>query len=341
MYRLYNRQYNIRAKKLYFFAFVLLIAQSGICYILTQNIIATIIVMACGLSLISLLVLMQKNDDIYFSNIVKDISELMDCLNTLENNEIFPLEEDTLVSKLQNQILDAIRMLKLQNERETSEHEKIKTLVSDISHQIKTPVTNLKVYTDFLAQDEITKEERMKYVQVLKQSMERLMFITEGMIKMSRLESGLISIDKKQTSINDTILMAIKNAYVKARDNQTEIKYIEEYTGEIDHDSRWTSEAIFNLLDNAVKYGKPRNTVTIRVRKLGASIEIVVEDENELISRDEYTAIFKRFYRGKEHDDIEGAGIGLYLTRDIIERQGGFVSVKKGEKGNSFSIIMK
>lgn len=339
-YRTYHKKYEKRAKSIYFFALLLLPAEIAVCILFAGDAIVPGAVAGAGVLFIALIFLMQRNDDAYVSGIVTDISEVLDEIMKLEQREVFPVEEDSLVSKLQNQVLGITRILRLQNENERQEHENIKGLVSDLSHQLKTPLATLRIYVSFLEQEGLSDEERLKYVQILKQSLERLLFLSEGMIKVSRLESGLVSICRKDANINDTVLAAIKNIYGKAAEKQIEIRYAEEYRGTISHDVKWTSEAIFNLIENAVKYGKTGSHVLVSVRKLGASVEISVEDENPRIESGEYNLIFRRFYRGKNGAEAEGAGIGLYLTRDIIEKQGGYVSVKPGVRGNRFVIVM-
>ena len=107
------------------------------------------------------------------------------------------------------------------------------------------------------------------------------------------------------------------------------------------HDSKWTAEAIYNLIDNAIKYGKAGNIIKVRIRELGMMIEISVEDQNTPIKQSEYNSIFERFYRGEGSGNIEGVGIGLYLTREIIEKQRGYVVVKPGEIGNRFVMVLQ
>lgn len=281
-----------------------------------------------------------KLDDIYISNIVKDLSQILEQLMLLDETILFPCNEDTLVSKLQNQIVRLVHILKKQNEREKMEHENIKHLVSDLSHQLKTPLANLKMYTNFLRNDNLTAEQKAEYLNILDTSLERLLFLSESMIKVSRLESGLIQLECKKAQISQTILKAIKDAYAKAKEKNIEIRYEEEFNGLIFHDSKWTAEAVYNLIDNAIKYGTAGNVITVKIRELGMMIEISVEDQNTPINRDEYNAIFERFYRGKGSSKIEGVGIGLYLTREIIEKQGGYVVVKPGDIGNRFVVVL-
>ena len=233
-----------------------------------------------------------------------------------------------------------VTTLRLQNERERAEHENIKGLVSDLSHQLKTPISNLKMYTEFLKNPHITIEERQQYLHILDLLVERLIFLSESMIKVSRLESGLITLHCERQSINETILQAVKDIYASAKKADVMITYKEEISCDILHDRRWTAEACFNLLDNAVKYGKPGNEIVLAVRELGLTIEISVTDQNEPISGEERTRIFERFYRGQNAIEKEGVGIGLYLAREIIEKQGGCLSVCPTGQGNLFSIVL-
>ena len=339
-YLQYHKLHERRVKGCYFFALFLLIAGPLISILIFRNVwYAGFVGLLCVIY-IMLMYAQHRADDVYISNIIMDLSCLLEQLMELEQQEIFPNNDDTLVSKLQNQIVRLIHILKKQNEREKREHENIKHLVSDISHQLKTPLSNLKMYTEFLKKDEITQEQKQEYLRILDTSLQRLLFLSESMIKVSRLESGLIQLDCQNTEINQTILKAIKDAYAKAKENQIEIRYIEEFSGQIVHDSKWTSEAVYNLIDNAIKYGEKGNVVTVSIRELGMTIEISVQDQNQAINKSEYNAIFERFYRGNGSSKIEGVGIGLYLTREIIEKQGGYVAVKPGQGGNRFVIVL-
>lgn len=282
----------------------------------------------------------HRLDDAYITGVVAQLSQLTDILVELEEKEIFPDCEDTVVSKLQSKIIKLVRILKSQREREEQEHESIKRLVSDISHQLKTPISNLKMYSEFLAQEELSEEKQKEYVDILCLSVERLNFLSENMIKISRLESGLIHLNMQKQSLNETVLKAVKDIYPKAKLEDVEIKYQEEGRMEICHDRNWTAEAVFNLLDNAVKYSPKGGKVVLTIRKLGMFVEVSVEDENGAIPREEQNKIFSRFYRGKNSRNREGVGVGLYLTREIAVKQGGYLHLKTTGKGNIFSLVL-
>ncbi len=284
--------------------------------------------------------LVHRLDDRFITDVVGDLSGLMDVLMELEEKEVFPDCEDTVLSKLQNKVIKLVRILKNKNHMAEQEHENIKQLVSDLSHQLKTPISNLKMYSRFLMEESLVEEKRREYLEILCVSVDRLHFLTENMIKISRLESGLIHLKPRNQKVGETVLKALKDIYPKAKEKQIEIQYREESELTLSHDRNWTAEAVYNLLDNAVKYGSRGNQVMVSVRKLGMFAEISVADENEIIPEAEQSKIFIRFYRGNHSRNQEGIGVGLYLTRQIAVRQGGYVKLKATDRGNTFSIFL-
>lgn len=309
-------------------------------YVFTKNIVAAgCAVLTFGL-LLYLSVLIYQIDKQFINETVSNLSKLVDVLTRLEEESIFPENEDTLVSKLQSKIIKLVRILKNKNTKSLEEQENIKALVSDISHQLKTPIANLIMYTDFLSDPSITERQRIEYIDIIRISVERLNFLSESMIKVSRLESGLIQLHPLKQTINETALIAIKNIFVKAREKNIEVKFIEEGSIKLSHDRNWTSEAIFNLLDNAVKYSLPNRAVTLTIKSFGMFVAIELADENAMISEAEQTRIFQRFYRGKNSANIKGIGVGLYLSREIAIKQGGYMTLSCSPNGNTFRMFL-
>lgn len=294
---------------------------------------------SCALCLLAFA--LHRLDDMYISGIVADLSGLMDVLMGLEDKEIFPGEEESLVSKLQNKVIKLAHILKRKNEMEAQEKENIKGLVSDISHQLKTPISNLKIYSSILQEGALTEEKRLEYTKVICVSVERLDFLAENLIKISRLESGIIHLHMQEQSLNETVLQAIKDIYPKARANQIEVEYFAEEEVSLCHDRNWTAEAVFNLLDNGVKYAEAGGRIVLKIRRMGMFVEVSVEDENGAIPKQERPKVFARFYRGKNSRGREGIGVGLYLSREIAIRQGGYMNLRTTEKGNVFCIFMR
>lgn len=311
----------------------------AVVYIVTSNIPAAIICLAATAVLYVLMLLVHYIDNLYITKIISDLSKLMDNLTELQEKQIFPENEDTVVSKLQNKVIKLVNILKKKNNEALCEHENIKSLVSDISHQLKTPIANLIMYSRFLKDDSISDDKRREYIDIICLSINRLNFLSESMIKISRLESGIISLNMQNQSLNETVLKALKDVYAKAKAGNIEIIYNEETNISLIHDRNWTSEAIFNLLDNAVKYSDSGSTVSLSVKSFGMFAAIEVTDQNNPIPADEQNKIFSRFYRGRNSRG-EGIGVGLYLARKITVMQGGYISLKCNEHGNTFSIVM-
>lgn len=308
-------------------------------YTLTQDIKIAVLVLG-GLGILCFLAyLLHKIEDSYISSIAIQLSNLIDILVELEEKEIFPENEDTILSKLQSKVIRLMKILKNQSERNRQEHENIKTLVSDISHQLKAPISNLKMYGEFLADESVSEEQHKEYINIIQMSVKRLQFLSESMIKISRLEGGLIHLDMRKQSINETALKAIKDIYPKAKQKGVVIEYEEQSQIQLYHDRNWSAEAIFNLLDNAVKYGQKGNKIKLTIKRLGMFVEVSVEDENGSIPRTEQNKIFKRFYRGSNSTLQEGIGIGLYLSSKIAIKQGGYVKLKTTKYSNIFSIL--
>lgn len=288
---------------------------------------------------------LHRMDRSYITGVVQELSDLLDTLMELTEREVFPETEDTMLSMLQGNVVKLIRRMRHQNEMTRQDQERMKGIISDLSHQFKTPLANLKMYSRFLQKEELSEKQYREYVDIICLSVERLNFLSENMIKISRLETGLIHLKCQKNKISETVLKAVKDIYPKARHMGCEIIYREDREKELwaQFDADWTAEAIFNMLDNAVKYSEnaQNKSIILSVRKLGLFAEISVEDQNGSIPEEEKNRIFRRFYRGGNSEGKEGIGLGLYLTREIALRQGGYVSVKATEQGNIFSIYLR
>lgn len=306
-----------------------------------------------GMLTVGLVSTMDRIHQVHEDAILEDLSELIDNIINGQNREIFSDVEDTLLSKLQYQVTKLSNILKTQNNTINKEKDEIKSLISDISHQHKTPVASLKMFGELLSDESLSQEQRKDYINVINQSLDKLTFLTDSMIKMSRLESGTIVIKKEPCSVSDIILPAIKQAFPKAKSKDIEIIYNIQAVGDtLLADIKWTTEAIFNIIDNAIKYSNSGTKITITTEKYPSFICLKVADEGRGISEEEQAMIFKRFYRGKNTTEEEGVGIGLFLSREIIVNQGGYIKVSSAgsrkpagkdnasNSGSTFSVFL-
>lgn len=286
----------------------------------------------------SLLYTYQLKKDI--EDVLTKLSDLITALADLKKVELFDANQDNLLSKIQLQVIKLTNVLQKQNEKITHEKNEIQSLISDISHQLKTPLANLKMYSDLLNQGNLSLEKRQEFDKVIQISLDKLNFLIESMIKMSRLESGIIQLKPTTTSLNQTILKAIKQGMNTAKQKKIVIQLEEEKQVILDHDILWTTESIFNILDNAIKYGKQGSTITVHITKYELFARIDITNIGYEIPKSEQEQIFKRFYRGSNTHNTEGIGIGLYLTRQIIMMQGGYIKVKSNDQATTFSLFL-
>lgn len=249
--------------------------------------------------------------------------------------------DETILSSLENKMIKYIRISKNNKEAIENERNKVKTLVSDISHQTKTPIANILLYSQLALENKEIDDYTKEILGDVKNQSERLNFLIQSLIKMSRLESGVIDPTKANVKLKDIIVKSIKEIYINANNKNIEIDINcnESITAFIDE--KWTVEAIVNILENAIKYTNTNGKIEINATSYEMFKRIDIKDNGIGIEEGELNNIFKRFYRCKNAKQYEGVGIGLYLTREIISLQGGYIKVYSNlGKGSTFSIFL-
>ena len=245
--------------------------------------------------------------------------------------KLFELEDKAV------QLTQENSLLKSRIEREAAE---TKTLVTDISHQLKTPLASLKMCYEIADTSRFTKEEQHSFLMQGKNEVFKLENLTKSLIQLSRLETNMIRLEPVYESLKKTLQGAVSSVYMKAYRKNIAISVSEFEDENVLQDPRWTQEALVNILDNAVKYSAPNTAVEIRVEPMVSYYLIEIEDQGIGIPKEDRNQIFKRFYRGRSSavQETDGSGVGLYLTRKILEEQGGSICVKSGRKGCIFQI---
>ena len=335
-----KNNYNIKMLIYKIVIILLCILFNSIIYIRTLDIELIIATIMFSLAIISSLFLYDRLFKNYMTSILRELSDMLGTITNMSNKEVFSTMEDTIFSKLQSQTTKLTNILIAQNKRMEEDKNEIKTLISDIAHQLKTPLSNMKMYSELLQEDTLSDEERKEFSDIVLLSLNKLNFLVESMIKMSRLESGVIRLKPELNSLNETILLSISEIQRKARNKNIIIKF-----NEIDkinniHDKNWISEAIFNVLENAVKYTNEDGEIDITIQNYEMFCRVDIEDNGIGISEEELPKIFSRFYRGRNTGDIEGIGIGLYLSREIITKHGGYIKVNSNNYGSKFSLFL-
>lgn len=293
------------------------------------------------LILFALLLLLDFLHNRYNDDLLEQITLLIEALVEQQERQIFSEAEDTLTARLQHQLLKLRNILTAQNQMLAQEKEQIKTLISDISHQIKTPIAAANTFAELLSDGELSAEERTEYITTLQMSLGKLTFLTNSLIKMSRLESGIISLKPEKNSLNEIVLQAVKTVYAKAKEKGILITFECDQAFEAVLDFNWTAEAISNVIDNAVKYTPQGGFVRLQITEYPSFLRLDISDSGVGIPEEEQAKIFGRFYRGKQSVGTDGVGIGLYLTREIINKQNGYMKVSSDENGSTFSMFLR
>lgn len=249
--------------------------------------------------------------------------------------------QDSLLSKNQMQLARLCDHIERVIGEAKQDKEILQSLVSDIAHQVKTPIANAVLYTTALQKKDLSAEKRACYLTVLSEQIIKLDFLMDNLLKMSRLEVGIFLLSPQVLSVQETLAGALGSVAMKAEEKDITIRVEcrEEITAL--HDRKWTDEVLENVLDNAVKYTPEHGNITVSVRQYEIYTLIEVSDTGIGIPQDEIPKIFQRFYRGKNVRDKAGVGIGLYLARQILSMEKGFISVQSVcGKGSKFSIYL-
>lgn len=227
-------------------------------------------------------------------------------------------------------------------EQAEKEKEQVKSLISNMSHQLKTPLANVMMYGEIMESDKLDKQKREEFLKKLHSQCVKIEWILQSLFKMVKLEQGVISFEAENLSVKETLLDAISTIYDKAEKKQIAIITEEFPDCLLFHNRKWTAEVFANLLENAVKYTGKGGTITIRVQRFELYTQISVIDNGIGIRNRELTEIFKRFYRSKEVENMEGSGIGLYLSKLILEQESGYLNVESVYgKGSCFSVFLQ
>lgn len=248
----------------------------------------------------------------------------------------FSAAEDTILSKLQSQILKLYDILRSHEEQERKLRKQLDENIGNLVHQINTPITNIRLYVGFLERDDLTAQERKRFLHCMKEQADKLFWMGESFSRVSRLETGIIQLKPVKQKIESVVLNAINQVMIKAENKKMEITLSGQTQALAFIDSKWTTEALFNVLDNAVKYGKSGTQIEIEITELTSYVSLIIRNVSETaISQDEYPLLFKRFYRGKRNADIEGVGLGLYIARKILEDERAYMQAGKTIDGRT------
>lgn len=256
--------------------------------------------------------------------------------------------DESKLSKVEAKWKHFLGVSVLSKENIEKEKNRVKELVSDISHQTKTPMANIRLYAELLKENleaeenAERKQENLKILAEIDRQAEKLEFLIQSLTKMSRLESNIVEVKPKRQEISALLEAAIKDVIPKADRKNVEVVNTYSGSGVAFFDMKWTKEALFNVLDNAVKYSPCASKVVVSVIEYELYTAISVKDFGIGITEEDTAKIFARFYRAQEVQQKDGVGIGLYLTREILKRENGYIKVKsKPGEGSDFMLYIQ
>ena len=262
-----------------------------------------------------------------------EMRELSDYIDkALDGNlEIAEFDEKEL-SKIKSKLIKFLYASQVKEAKINIEKSKTKDLIADISHQTKTPITNLSLYISLL--EDNPKDE---YLEIIKYELNKLEFLIQNLVKSSRLESDIISLQKHQANLKDIVEDVLREFKVILDEKDISIN-LKDQDLIFDLDERWLKEAIHNIVDNAIKYSPNGSTINISVYKSYLNYNLDIENECTDLSEENLPKIFERFYRGKNSVSKDGLGLGLFIAREIIEKHGGNIRASLDENRIKFSL---
>ena len=247
--------------------------------------------------------------------------------------------DETELSALETKFVRFLRGSAHTQKTMETEQEAVKTLIADISHQTRTPIANLLVYASLLTESNLLPRQQEQAQALLTQG-EKLSFLIQTLVKASRLETGIVVPAPSPGPVSPLLEAAAGQERPAAEKKEITLQVLA-FAGDASFDLRWTSEALGNVINNAVKYTPAGGRVTVSAQMLETFCRVDVTDTGPGIPEEEQGGIFNRFYRGASTHPAEGLGLGLYLAREILSLQGGYIKVSsKPGNGSTFSLYL-
>lgn len=268
--------------------------------------------------------------------------------NILENFQSGQLDKmqsyelhETRESRVVSQLLHILNQTKFRESRAVEDKNQVLELISDLSHQLKTPLANVVMNMELLRGDGLTEEQRKEFLEHTEGQARKMQWLMNSLLKASRLENGMIQFHAQKSGIKETIAKAVSAVYAQASAKRILLSIEEFQDFPLYHNVKWTAEALSNILENAIKYSPEDSRIEITINKMEIYTGITVSDEGIGITEREYPLVFRRFYRGKDVEQQEGSGLGLYLAQLILQQEKGYITVSsKPGQGSSFHIFL-
>ncbi len=259
--------------------------------------------------------------------------------DALSQKDLNPIYDETLNSAISERLDKIIKMMKRTKQQTKEEISSIRALISNISHQIKTPLANIMLYTDILKEDLTDKKDKGLIDKVIAHT-EKLDFFMQKLVKCSYTEIEMLHLIPENSHVGELLKQVCQLAELAALKKHIiiECQHTEIFAM---FDMKWTIEAIGNILDNAIKYSPMHSHIHVSAISYESFVCIQITDEGIGIREEEQGLVFQRFYRSEDVKGHKGMGIGLYLTREIIIREGGYIKIESSkDSGTTFRVFL-
>lgn len=248
---------------------------------------------------------------------------------------------ETRESKLESQLHRILRQSAASREQSVKDRESLAGLLSDLSHQLKTPLANVVMDAELLQSGELTHQEQLRFSAHIEEQAKKMQWLLSALVKSSRLEHGIMQFQAELCSIRRTLAKSVSAVYAQAQEKEIQIGLEDFADRKLYHNEKWTAEAFANILENAIKYSPKGSVIRIAAQPLELYTKIDVCDQGSGVPNEERAKIFQRFYRSETVAQEEGTGLGLYLAQVILAQEKGYVTCTENPEGGScFSVFL-
>nr|WP_243238654.1 HAMP domain-containing sensor histidine kinase [Romboutsia sp. 1001713B170207_170306_H8] len=278
----------------------------------------------------------------YFKKVYSDITDMTDYVYNRSEGRIFEMKnsnQEGQIGLLKTELIKMTNILKEKVELLNNDKIFLNDTISDISHQLKTPMTSLIILNDLMYED-IPKETKVEFLDKIKSQLTRMEWLIKSMLKLSKVEAKVIDFKKEEVDIKELVRRALQPSLIpiELKNINLDINGDDDatYYGDID----WSTEALLNIIKNCIEHTPKNGSLTIIYEENPLYSEIIIKDSGEGIDKKDLPHIFKRFYKGKNSSKEDSVGIGLAMAKSIIEGQNGDIYVKSEiNKGTEFHIV--
>lgn len=273
----------------------------------------------------------------------KELERLTEYLMKVQDSASLPPLERSGEGKLgilESEIYKLMMQMQERTDSSRKEKEYLSKMLSDISHQIKTPLTSMGIMVDLLKSPKLPEEKRIQYANNIERQMDRMTWLVRNLLTLSRLDANILHLKREHVNLNRMLMSAVEPFEIMAEVKEIQLTVIADSEIWLECDEQWTAEAVSNIVKNSLEHTKPGGRIEIRGEKNNFAVNIYIRDNGEGIPPEEQSRIFERFYKGKNSSD-NSVGIGLALSKQLIMLQNGMIYVtSRKDEGTEFHIKM-